>query len=65
MATLVSFVCAKCGGTFKEGWTENEARHEFEAANPGTKYDDVKHLLTIVCDGCFNPDWQKDPRHGN
>ena len=46
-----TYTCAKCGGTFKKAWSDEEANAEYdekfaEEKTAGEERD-------VVCDGCY------------
>jgi hypothetical protein len=46
------FTCASCGGTFKKGWSDEEAAAEAQELFPGIDVSDPDEA-GVVCDGCF------------
>lgn len=52
---METFTCAKCGGVFGKGWTENDAINDWNS-RPGNKpfsKDTPLQELAIVCEECF------------
>ena len=47
-----TYKCANCGGVFKEGWTEEDAKKEAETMF-GKPVDDWKEDGVVVCDDCY------------
>jgi rubredoxin len=47
--TTDTYACARCGGTFEKGWSDDEA--EAETRRMFGNVPD--HLLSVVCDDCF------------
>ena len=43
------YTCAACGNTYEEGWSDEEARAEYEDVFPGRDIDDAD----VVCDTCY------------
>jgi DNA-directed RNA polymerase subunit RPC12/RpoP len=43
------YTCAICGGTFKKGWSDEDAAAELRTNWPGIPPEDC----AIVCDDCF------------
>lgn len=44
--------CAACGGVFKKGWSDEEAREEAAKIFPGLDTHDEEQSC-LVCDDCF------------
>ena len=44
------YTCENCGGTFKKGWSDEEAMAEPEALFPPQDLEETG----IVCDDCFH-----------
>lgn len=55
------YTCAHCGGTFEAGWSDEEARAEFEKNWPGEPFDPD---LPQVCDDCYRMMVAADPPPG-
>lgn len=45
-----SFTCARCGGTFDKGWTDEEAAAEANDLFPAAVNE---HPLAVICDDCW------------
>lgn len=48
--TVKTYTCADCGGTFEEGWSDEEAQAE-TVANFGVRGDSSG--MVKVCDDCY------------
>lgn len=48
-----TYTCAHCGGVYSKGWSDEEARAEYEATMPQAveRGDEV----AVVCDDCYRP----------
>lgn len=49
--TRTTYVCARCGGTFDKGWTDEEALAEKEVLW-GPEIDRAEQFI-ILCNDCF------------
>ena len=47
------YKCAKCGGVFEKGWSDEEAKNEAKELF-GKHPNDWNNEAVIVCDDCFN-----------
>jgi hypothetical protein len=48
-----TYTSARCGGVYTKGWSDEEARAEYEATMPrAAKRGDEE---AMVCDGCYQP----------
>jgi hypothetical protein len=45
-----TYTCAKCGGVFGKGWTDEEAMAEHNENFPGESLSDC----AVICDDCYN-----------
>jgi hypothetical protein len=50
MSTKRTYTCDDCGGTFEEGWSDEEA-HAEAVQNFGTLADGP--AMAVVCDDCY------------
>ena len=50
MADQLTFTCEMCGGTFAEGWTDEEALAE---AKKHFGKSVIKEEMATVCDDCY------------
>lgn len=46
------YKCGHCGGVFKKGWSDDEAKLEAER-NFGKHPDEWKDEQVIICDDCY------------
>jgi hypothetical protein len=45
-----TYTCAMCGETYKKGWSDEEAKEEYEEAFPCA---DSEEPIRVVCDDCY------------
>lgn len=53
-----TYTCGNCGKTFEKGWSDEEARAEYQQNFPETQ----GHPEALVCDDCYRAirEWWKN-----